>query len=49
VKAGFVTCNDSATKEDTNCSDKHPIDTNVTDHITYYDIDFAVIVLECQL
>jgi hypothetical protein len=49
VKAGYVTCNDSAGKEDINCSDKYKTDTAVTDHITYYDIDFTVIVLECQV
>jgi hypothetical protein len=49
VQSGYVTCNDAYNKEDPNCSDKNRLDTNVTDHITYYDIDFTVIVLECQV
>jgi hypothetical protein len=48
VAQGYTTCTDSSTKEDPNCADKNKVDTNTTDHITYYDIDFAGIVLECQ-
>lgn len=45
---GFVTCNDSGSKEDPNCSDKYKADIIVTDHTSYYDIDFAGIILACQ-
>lgn len=48
VREGYVTCNDSGSKEDPNCSDKYKLDVMVTDHISYYDIDFAGIIITCQ-
>lgn len=47
VSQGFSTCNDAA-GEDKKCSDQNRLDTNVLDHVTYYDIDFTSIVLACQ-
>lgn len=43
-----MTCNDSGAKEDGSCSDKYKADVMVTDHLTYYDIDFAATILTCQ-
>lgn len=48
VKDGFKTCTDSGSKEDGTCSDKYVADVMVTDHLTYYDIDYAGIILACQ-
>lgn len=48
IKAGYITCNDNSTKEDNNCSDKYKNDAMVLDHLTYYDIDYTGVVLECQ-
>jgi hypothetical protein len=47
VKQGFKVCND-ATAEDKTCSDKYKADVDIPDHISYYDIDFAGIILACQ-
>lgn len=46
-KSGFLTCKDDS-GEDKNCSDKYKTDTDVLDHVSYYDIDFSGIILLCQ-
>lgn len=45
---GFITCSDSSSKEDSNCSDKNLADVDVHAHLSYYDIDFTAIILGCQ-
>lgn len=47
LKKGYKICNDAVT-EDKACSDKYKVDLGVVDHLTYYDIDFAGIILACQ-
>jgi hypothetical protein len=47
VKAGPYVCNDKS-GEDKKCSDTYRLDTDVLDHVTYYDIDFSGIILACQ-
>lgn len=47
LKKGYKICNDAVT-EDKACSDKYNVDLGVVDHLTYYDIDFAGIILACQ-
>jgi hypothetical protein len=47
VKDGHVVCND-VTGEDKTCSDRNEVDVDVNDHISYYDIDFAGIIVLCQ-
>jgi hypothetical protein len=47
VKDGHVVCNDLS-GEDKNCSDKYLADVDVQDHISYFDIDFAGIIVTCQ-
>lgn len=47
IKDGHVVCND-ATSEDKYCSNQYIADVLVSDHISYYDIDFTAIILTCQ-
>lgn len=46
--SSYRTCTDTLTKEDPQCSDQYLVDPNVLDHTTYYDIDFAGLILACQ-
>jgi len=46
-KDGAYVCSD-ANAEDKKCSDSYKLDTDVGDHVSYYDIDFPGIVLTCQ-
>ena len=48
VKGGYVSCNDGPTKEDPKCCNQFLADVMVTDHLSYYEIDFAGIILGCQ-
>ena len=48
VKQGYKVCNDDSGKEDKSCSDKYKLDVDVLDHLSYFDIDYAGIVLACQ-
>jgi hypothetical protein len=47
VKDGHAICNDLS-GEDKNCSNKYLADVDVQDHISYFDIDFAGIIVTCQ-
>jgi len=48
VKDGYKVCSDGPGKEDPHCSDKYAVDVNVADHLSYYGIDFAGIIVACQ-
>lgn len=48
VTKGFTVCKDSPTSEDPKCCNKYLADVMVTDHLTYYGIDFSGIILTCQ-
>jgi hypothetical protein len=48
VKQGGYICHDES-GEDKNCSNQYLLDVNVLDHTSYYDIDFAGIIVACQV
>lgn len=48
LNSGYFDCNDDGSREDPNCSNKFIANVVITDHLSYYDIDFSGIILGCQ-
>jgi pimeloyl-ACP methyl ester carboxylesterase len=47
LKEGGRVCSDGGS-EDKSCSDQYWVDLDVTDHLSYFDLDFTGTILTCQ-